>query len=99
MEPRTGFSPKSLSHLVRELNKVRKSDRLYVKLTRGESGAVINNEELPSLPPSVLATLGSERTVGGYVKTASATIFEKELPAAEFVISGQRTLTVTVVNQ
>lgn len=99
MEPRGGFSPKSLSHLVRELNKVRKADRLYVKLTRGESGAVINNEELPSLPPSVLATLGSERTVGGYVKTSSATIFEKELPAAEFVISGQRTLTVTVVNQ
>lgn len=99
MEPRTGISPKSLSQLVRELNKVRKADRLYVKLTRGESGAVINNEELPSLPPSVLATLGSDRTVGGYVKTASATILEKELPAAEFVISGQRTLTVTVVNQ
>lgn len=98
-EPRTGISPKSLNQLVRELNKVRKSDRLYIKLTRGETGAVINNEELPSLPPSVLATLGSDRTSGGYVKTASATIYEKELPAAEFVISGQRTLTVTVVNQ
>lgn len=99
MEPRTGVSPKSLGQLVREMNKIRKSDRLYVKLTRGESGAVINNEELPSLPPSVLATLGSDRTAGGYIKTASATVFEKELPAAEFVVSGQRTLTVTVVNQ
>ncbi|MBS1787988.1 MAG: hypothetical protein JST85_09715 [Acidobacteria bacterium] len=98
-EPRTGISPKSLNQLVRELNKVRKSDRLYIKLMRGETGAVINNEELPSLPPSVLATLGSDRTSGGYVKTASATIYEKELPAADFVISGQRTLTVTVVNQ
>ncbi len=98
-EPRTGISPKSLSQLVRELNKIRKSDRLYVKFTRSESGAIINNEELPNLPPSVLATLGSDRTSGGYVKTGSATFFEKELPPAEFVISGQRTLTVNVVSK
>jgi hypothetical protein len=97
-EPRTGITPKSLGQLVRELNKIRKADRLYVKLTRGDAGAIINNEELPSLPPSVLATLGSERTVGGYSLTRSATVYEKELPPAEFVISGQRTLTVNVVN-
>jgi hypothetical protein len=98
-EPRIGFTPKSLNQLVRELNKVRKGDRLYVRLARNESGAVINNEELPSLPPSVLATLGSERTAGGYTLTRSVTVLEKELPPAEFVITGQRTLTVTVVNQ
>jgi hypothetical protein len=99
LEPRTGIAPKSLGQLVRELNKVRKADRLYVRLTRGDNGAIINNEELPSLPPSVLATLGSDRTTGGYVKTSSATVYEKELPPAEFVVSGQRTLTVNVVNQ
>ncbi len=98
IEPRTGFTPKSLDQLVRELNKIRKSDRLYIRLARSESGAVIKNEELPSLPPSVLATLGSDRTIGGYSLTRSATIFEKELAPAEFVISGQRTLTVNVVN-
>src|SRR5262245_53004503 len=98
MEPRSGFTPKSLDQLVRELNKIRKSDRLYVRLARAESGAVIKNEEMPSLPPSVLATLGSDRTIGGYSLTRSATIFEKEIAPAEFVISGQRTLTVTVVN-
>jgi hypothetical protein len=99
MEPRTAINPKSLDQLVRELNKVRKSDRLYVRLARAESGAVIKNEEMPSLPPSVLATLGSDRTAGGYTLTRSTTIFEKELPPAEFVISGQRTLMVNVVNQ
>ena len=98
MEPRSGFTPKSLDQLVRELNKIRKSDRLYVRLARAESGAVIKNEEMPSLPPSVLATLGSDRTIGGYSLTRSATIFEKEIAPAEFVISGQRTLTVNVVN-
>jgi SpoIVB peptidase S55 len=96
---RTGFTPKSLDQLVREMNRARKSDRLYVRLARAENGAVIKNEELPGLPPSVLATLGSDRTAGGYTLTRSSTIFEKELPPADFVISGQRTLTVNVVNQ
>jgi hypothetical protein len=72
---------------------------LYVRLARSENGAVIKNEEMPGLPPSVLATLGSDRTAGGYTLTRSSTIYEKELPPAEFVISGQRTLTVNVVNQ
>ncbi len=98
LEPRSGFTPKSLDQLVRELNKIRKSDRLYVRLARAENGAVIKNEEMPSLPPSVLATLGSDRTIGGYSLTRSATIYEKEIAPAEFVISGQRTLTVNVVN-
>lgn len=96
---RIAFTPKSLNQLVRELNRVRKADRLYVKLTRSDAGAVINNEEMPSLPPSVLATLGSERTVGGYVLTHTATLFEKELSPADFVISGQRTLTINVVEK
>jgi hypothetical protein len=84
--------------MVREMNRIRKSDRLYVRLARAESGALIKNEELPSLPPSVLATLGSDRTAGGYSLTRSATVLEKELPPAKFVISGQRMLTINVVN-
>jgi hypothetical protein len=98
-EARAGFTPKSLDQLVREINRIRKADRLYVRLARSESGAVIKNEELPSLPPSVLATLGSDRTAGGYTLMRSATVFEKELPPAEFVISGQRTLTINVIGQ
>jgi hypothetical protein len=68
-----------------------------VRLARSEDGAIINNEELPNLPPSVLATLGSNRTAGGYTLLSAVNVFEKELPPAEFVITGQRTLSVTVV--
>ncbi len=98
-EPRTGFVPKSVEQLVRELNRLRKADRLYVRLSRSDNGAVINNEEMPNLPPSVLATLGSERTTGGYVVTRSVTVFEKELAPAEFVLSGSKSLTVNVVEK
>lgn len=98
-EPRAGFTPKNISQLVRELNRIRKSDRLYVRLSRSDNGAVINNEEMPNLPPSVLATLGSERTTGGYTLTRAFGIYEKELPPAEFVISGSKSLTVNVVEK
>ena len=98
-EPRAGFTPKNISQLVRELNRMRKSDRLYVRLSRSDNGAVINNEEMPNLPPSVLATLGSERTTGGYTLTRAFGIYEKELPPAEFVISGSKSLTVNVVEK
>lgn len=98
-EPRSGFVPKTIDQLVRELNRIRKADRLYVRLSRADNGAVINNEELPNLPPSVLATLGSERTTGGYVVTRSVTVLEKELAPAEFVLSGSKSLTVNVVEK
>lgn len=98
-EPRSGFTPKTVGQLVRELNRIRKADRLYVRLSRADNGAVINNEEMPNLPPSILATLGSERTAGGYALTRSVTVFEKELPPAEFVLSGSRSLTVNVVEK
>jgi hypothetical protein len=98
-EPRASFTPKTVGQLVRELNRIRKADRLYVRLSRSDNGAIINNEELPNLPPSVLATLGSERTAGGYALTRSVTVFEKELAPAEFVLSGSKSLTVNITEK
>ena len=98
-DARTGFTPKSVNQLVRELNRLRKGDRLYARLSRTDNGAIINNEEMPNLPPSILATLGSERTTGGFTTMRSLTVYEKELLPAAFVISGQKTLTLNVVEK
>jgi hypothetical protein len=91
------FVPQNLSQLVGAINKVKKSDRLYVKLFRITSGAVIGTSELPSLPPSVVATLNSDRTSGGYTPTVLSPVYENELPPAEFVISGQQMIGIDVV--
>src|SRR6267142_1657319 len=91
------FVPQDLSQLVRAINTVKKSDRLYVKLFRVTSGAVIGTSELPNLPPSVVATLNSDRTSGGYTPTVLSPVFEMELPPAEFVISGQQMIAIDVV--
>lgn len=91
------FVPKDLGQLVGAINKIKKSDRLYVKLFRLTPGAVIGTDELPNLPPSVVATLNSERTSGGYTATALSPLMEKELPPAAFVIEGQQLIGISVV--
>ena len=91
------FVPQDLGQLVRAINKVKKSDRLYVKLFRITPGAVIGTDELPNLPPSVVATLNSDRTSGGYTPTVLSPVYEMELPPAEFVISGQQLIGIDVV--
>ena len=95
--PAKSFVPRDLGQLVRAINTVKKSDRLYVKLFRITNGAVIGTNELPSLPPSVVATLNSDRTAGGYTPTVLSPVYEMELPPAEFVISGQQLIAIDVV--
>ncbi|HVF56702.1 MAG TPA: SpoIVB peptidase S55 domain-containing protein [Pyrinomonadaceae bacterium] len=91
------FVPKDLQQLVGAINRTKKNDRLYVKLFRVTPGAVIGTDEMPSLPPSFVATLNSDRTSGGYTPTVLSPIGEKELPAAEYVITGQQLIGINVV--
>lgn len=91
------FVPQDLGQLVRAINRVKKSDRLYVKLFRITPGAVIGTSEMPNLPPSMVATLNSDRNSGGYTPTVLSAVYEMELAPAEFVISGQQLIAFDVV--
>jgi hypothetical protein len=90
------FVPRDLGQLVIAINKTKKNDRLYLRLLRPAAGVVIGSSELPNLPPSVVATLNNDRTSGGYTATNLSQVYERELSPAEFVISGQQVITVTV---
>lgn len=96
-QPSADFSPRDLGQLVRAINKLKRNNRLYVRLSRAGNGAIVNNEEMQALPPSMLATLGSSRTSGGYTAMSVATLEEHELPPSQFIISGQQTITINVV--
>lgn len=91
------FVPKDLGQLVGAINKLKKNDRLYAKVFRVTPGAVIGTDEMPSLPPSFVATLNSDRSSGGYTPTALSPLGEKELPPADYVISGQQVISINVV--
>jgi hypothetical protein len=91
------FVPQDLTQLVGAINKIKKNDRLYVKLFRITSGAVIGTDEMPNLPPSFVATLNSERAAGGFTPTALSPVDEQELPPADYVISGQQLIGINVI--
>jgi hypothetical protein len=91
------FVPRDLTQLVGAINKIKKNDRLYVKLFRITTGAVIGTDEMPNLPPSFVATLNSDRTSGGFTPTVLSPVDEKELPPADYVISGQQLIGITVI--
>jgi hypothetical protein len=90
-------APPGLAAAVRELNRLRRDDRLYVKILNDEPGVVIGGEEFPSLPPSMIALLDSSRaSTRAVAPLSSSTVVEYELPQSAFVLQGQRTLTLSV---
>lgn len=93
------FTPRSLGELVALIRRAKKEDRLYVQLTRAASGAVIGATELPDLPPSILATMGSDRNAGMFKPMTQSLILEQELPPAAFVVNGKQMVGITVVSR
>jgi hypothetical protein len=91
------FVPQDLGDLVSTINKIKKNDRLYIKLFRITSGAVIGTNELPNLPPSMVATLNNERSSGGFTPTVLSPVLERELAPADFVVNGQQIIAIDVI--
>jgi len=91
------FVPKNVAELIKTINELRKDDRLYVQTYRVTNGAIIGAQEMPNLPPSVLATLNNDRTAGGVKPSIMTVLTEQEIPPAEFIISGQQVLSIEVV--
>jgi len=96
---RQTFSPRDLDQLIRAINNIRKNDRVYVRLQKPEPSVMIRGEEFSNLPPSFSNVITSDRSSSSSLTTLrSSNLYEYELPSTPFVISGQRTLTIEVVD-
>lgn len=93
----TQFSPKTPADFIETFNSLKKPDRLYVMLTASRPGLVIGSSELANLPPSVAATLGSDRMAGATKATTNTVLLEMELPQGENIVSGSQTLTLEII--
>jgi hypothetical protein len=91
------FTPRNLDQLIRAINGLRKNNRLYVRLTRNEPGAIVRGEYMSSLPPSVLNVLQADRSSSGYIPIQNSTLWESELTIDQSV-SGSRVLELEVKN-
>ncbi len=90
-----GPETQQVAQLIRTFNKARRSNRLYVRLSAPDEGAIVNGEPMTALPPSVLAVLESDRNSGTYSPLRSATRGEWEVPV-ELAVTGARQLAITL---
>jgi hypothetical protein len=93
-EMRQPFVPRDLDQLVRAINGIRKSNRIYARLVRADAGAIVAGEYLQSLPASVLQVLDGGGA-GQVVPLRTAAVWDFELPT-EYAFSGSRLLTLSV---
>ena len=90
-----GADMQRVSQLMRTFNRARKNNRLYVRLTSSDSGAVVNGEPMAGLPPSVLAVMEADRNSGTVGSLRSMTRGEWEI-ALDFAVTGSRQLSLTL---
>jgi hypothetical protein len=93
----TQFTAKNAGELISTMNRLKRSDRLYAIASRTSTGTIIGNSEMPNLPPSMIATLNNDRTAGGSKPAVQSVVATVEVPASEYLITGQQTLTINVV--
>lgn len=91
------FVPKDLSDMIATINNIRMPDRLYAKISRSSTGAVIGTSEMPNLPPSVMATLNNDRMTGGSKPVVQPSVKVTEISPAKFIITGEQTLSFEVI--
>jgi SpoIVB peptidase S55 len=90
-----GADMQRASQILRTFNRGRKNNRLYVRLTSSDSGAVVNGEPMAGLPPSVLAVMEADRNSGTVGPLRSMTRGEWEI-ALDLAVTGSRQLTISL---
>lgn len=90
-----GADMQRVSQMIRTFNRARKNNRLYVRLTSPDAGAVVNGEPMAALPPSVLSVLEADRHSGTVGALRTTTRGEWEL-SLDFAVTGSRQLTLNL---
>jgi hypothetical protein len=89
--------PRDLTQLIKYINSLRKSDRLYIRIHRHEPGAIVKGEGMPGLPPSILAILKSERKVGALSSIQTSTLAEYEMAGTQYMVTGAKAIKLAVM--
>ena len=94
-EMRQAFIPKNLDQIVRAVNSIRKSTRIYVRLQRFEEGAAVSGTLLPGHAPSMRQVLGGSEGGEPVVRTATTVVWDGE-KAVDYSVRGARFLALQI---
>lgn len=84
-----------LEELVKLLNRQRRNDRLYATLLERAPTLLVEDKEMPNAPLSAISVFDQRQSPGGSRLTWQSTVGEWSA-AMDQVISGERTLSITV---
>ncbi len=86
-------TPTSPEQSISTVNRLRPSDKAYVRVWRAQPAYAVAGEELPDPPPSLALVLGSTQSVS---QNRNSKIAEIVIDAGEMMVSGSKTVQVEV---
>lgn len=95
-----GTTPRDLGQLVRALNRMRRNNRLYALLMAPQRSFILQGDEYPSPPPSLVQTFLADPAVSSSVTfSGSSVVGDYETKPSRYAIRGEKTLMLKVVNK
>jgi hypothetical protein len=93
-----GWTPRDLHQLVRALNRMRRNNRLYALLMAPQRSFILQGDEYPSPPPSLVQTLLADPAVSSsLIFSGTSVVGDYEAKPSPYAIRGQKTLILKVV--
>ena len=94
-----GAPPRDLRQLIRALNRTRRNNRLYALLLAPQRSFVLQGDEFPSPPPSLLQTfLAAPGVSSSAVFSGTSVVGDYETKPTAYAIQGQQALYLKVVS-
>lgn len=95
-----GSAARDIHQLVKALNRMRRNNRLYALLMAPQISFVMQGDEYPSPPPSLLRTLMADPAAASSVNLSGTSVVgDYEAPASSLMIRGQQTLLLKVIGR
>lgn len=93
-----GTTPRDLRQLVRALNRMRRNNRLYALLLAPQRSFILQGDEYPSPPPSLMQTFLADPAVSSSVIfSGTSVVGDFETKPSPYTIRGQKALLLKVV--
>ena len=91
--------PRDLRQLVRALNRMRRNNRLYALLMAPQRSFVLQGDQYPSPPPSLVQTLMADPTASSSLTfSGTSVVGDFETKPSPYTIRGDKTILLKVVN-
>jgi hypothetical protein len=93
-----GGTPRDLQQLVRALNRMRRNNRVYALVMAPQRSFVMQGDEYPSPPPSLLQTFLADPAVSSSVLFSNTSVVgDFETKPSSYTIRGQKMLILKVI--